>query len=182
MKKRFLILGLVLIILVLFSLATFKFLAPFFSKQQLNIPAIENCVWVETGATMSFTQAKEIALKSECVKSGSLKETHFCNESSGTWWIDLEIQKEGCAPACVIDVTSQQTEINWRCTGAKFATPSENQKILCQNPRPEACTMECVAQPSYICGSDGKFYCNKCTACANPKVEWYLFQETPCEE
>lgn len=141
---------------------------------------VENCVESATGQTMSLTEAKEIALKSECVKDGGLKEAHFCNESSGTWWIDLEIQKEGCAPACVVDITSQQAEINWRCTGAKFVTPSENQKILCQNPRPEVCTMECVDPPPYICGSDGKFYCNKCATCANPAVSWYIVQDTPC--
>lgn len=173
MKKRFLILGLLLIALTSIGLILIVKPAPPFS------PA-ENCVRIDTGVAMNFTRAKEIALKSECVKDGGLKGTHFCNESSGAWWIDLDISKEGCAPACVIDVASQQAEINWRCTGAKFVTPSESQKVFCQEPRPEVCTMECVAQPPYVCGSDGKFYCNKCSVCANPKVEWYVVQDNPC--
>lgn len=66
---------------------------------------------------MSFSEAKEIALKSECVKEGNLKETHFCNQITGTWWIDLDIQKKGCNPACVIDIATKKAEINWRCAG-----------------------------------------------------------------
>ncbi len=75
------------------------------------------CVKNETGTKMEFSEAKEIAVKSDCVKDGNLKEGHFCNENSGTWWIDLDIKKEGCNPACVIYVENKSAEINWRCTG-----------------------------------------------------------------
>lgn len=77
----------------------------------------ENCVKADTGEEMTLSEAKAIALKSECVKEGNLKEEHFCNQDTGTWWIDLDIQKEGCAPACVINVTTKEAKINWRCTG-----------------------------------------------------------------
>jgi len=79
-------------------------------------PAEENCIKTDTGEKMSFQEAKEIALKSDCVKEGSLKDEHFCNPG-GTWWIDLNIQKQGCLPACVINVVTKKAEINWRCTG-----------------------------------------------------------------
>lgn len=42
----------------------------------------------------------------------------MCNEITGTWWIDLDVEDaEGCNPACVINVVTNQAEINWRCTG-----------------------------------------------------------------
>lgn len=77
----------------------------------------ENCVKAETGEEMSFLEAKEIALESECVGEGSLTDEYFCNQDTGTWWIDLDIQKPGCAPACVINVSTKKAKINWRCTG-----------------------------------------------------------------
>lgn len=40
-----------------------------------------------------------------------------CNEGTKTYWIDLTLEKEGCNPACVIDVDKKSAEINWRCTG-----------------------------------------------------------------
>jgi len=86
-------------------LSTFKFLEE------------ENCVKTDTGESMTLTEAKEIALKSECVKEGNLKETYLCNEFTGTWWLDLEIDRPGCAPACVVNVVTKEAEINWRCTG-----------------------------------------------------------------
>jgi len=63
--------------------------------------------------------------------------------------------------------------------------PGENQEtseeeIFCDEPRPEVCTMECISPPPYICGSNGKFYCNKCAACADWKVDWYIIQSEPC--
>lgn len=64
---------------------------------------------------MSLTEAKEIAINSEC--GDRLKENYMCNEYTGTWWIDLDIEKEGCNPACVVNVETGTAEINWRCTG-----------------------------------------------------------------
>jgi hypothetical protein len=75
------------------------------------------CVKVETGEKMSLAEAKEIANNSDCVQQGSLRGEYFCNENTGTWWFDLDIQKEGCSPACVINLSTKKAEINWRCTG-----------------------------------------------------------------
>ena len=59
----------------------------------------------------------------------------------------------------------------------------ENQnKINCKDPRPEVCTMECIENPPYICGSDGKSYCTVCQACSNKNVAWYEMKNSPCEE
>ncbi len=96
----------------------------------------ESCVKTDTGEEMSLSEAKEIFLQSECVEEGSLKEEYFCNENTGTWWLDLEIDKPGCAPACVINISTEEAEINWRCTGLipedekRFVCP-ENNKIDC---------------------------------------------------
>ena len=38
-------------------------------------------------------------------------------KNSKTWWIDLNAEKEGCNPACVVFEESKRAEINWRCTG-----------------------------------------------------------------
>ncbi len=70
-----------------------------------------------TGESMDLEEAKEIALASDCVENGTLKDTNQCNADTGTWWIDLDIEREGCSPACVVDITEGTSEINWRCTG-----------------------------------------------------------------
>ena len=67
---------------------------------------------------MSYEEAVNIAKMSECGQ-GALKATHFCNEGTNTWWIDVNLKKEGCNPACVINTETKQAEINWRCTGLK---------------------------------------------------------------
>jgi hypothetical protein len=83
-------------------------------------PIIElNCLSEKTNESMTLTQAQEIAQKSTCVEEGNLKGDYFCNQFTGTWWLDLEIEKPGCAPACVVDVVNQKAEINWRCTGLR---------------------------------------------------------------
>ena len=76
-------------------------------KIQNNHTSEERC------GGMSLSEAKEIAVL-EC---GELKGNSFCNEGTNTWWIDLELKKEGCAPACVVNVADKSAEINWRCTG-----------------------------------------------------------------
>jgi hypothetical protein len=49
--------------------------------------------------------------------SQECQKTTVCNEGTGTYWIDLSTKKEGCSPACVVDVKARTAEINWRCTG-----------------------------------------------------------------
>jgi len=66
---------------------------------------------------MTEAQARQIAMNSECEQEGALEENAFYNDWTGTWWIDLDIQKEGCSPACVVDVATETGEVNWRCTG-----------------------------------------------------------------
>ncbi|MBU0662471.1 hypothetical protein KKH30_01365 [Candidatus Micrarchaeota archaeon] len=68
---------------------------------------------------MSEEEARGIAEASSCAAEGTLKENAFYNDSTNTWWIDLEPNEanEGCNPACVVSVVSGEAEINWRCTG-----------------------------------------------------------------
>ncbi len=67
------------------------------------------------GGELTLEEAMAIAKSSEC--GSQLNKNAFYNENSQTWWIDLDIEKEGCNPACVVDVNTGQAEINWRCTG-----------------------------------------------------------------
>jgi hypothetical protein len=66
---------------------------------------------------MSLTEALSIASASECTQNATLTDRHSCNSVTGTWWIDLNLEKEGCSPACVVNVDTKTAEINWRCTG-----------------------------------------------------------------
>ena len=75
----------------------------------------EFCQKKGTDIKLSLSEAKDIALLSEC--GDRLKDTYICNEITGTWWINLDIEKAGCNPACVINVETKTAEINWRCTG-----------------------------------------------------------------
>jgi hypothetical protein len=77
----------------------------------------DNCQYEkgENVFVLTISDAKKIAKESEC--GDRFKETYMCNENTGTYWIDLDIEKEGCSPACVVDVETREAEINWRCTG-----------------------------------------------------------------
>ena len=81
----------------------------------------EHCI-APTGESMSLFEAKEIVVGSEC--GDQLKEPYLefsvCNADTGTWWIDLDIEKDGCNPACVVDIKTRTAEINWRCLGAEI--------------------------------------------------------------
>jgi hypothetical protein len=66
---------------------------------------------------MDLDEAVLIAMDSECTEEGILGADAFYNSNSDTWWIDLELEKEGCSPACVVDANTEEAEINWRCTG-----------------------------------------------------------------
>lgn len=58
---------------------------------------------------------------------------------------------------------------------------ADQQRVYCKS-RPQICTQECLVGPPYICGSDGKFHCSPCQACADSHVQWYVLQEEPCSE
>lgn len=75
------------------------------------------CTKQGTEDWLSLAEAKEIALSSECTIEGNIMEEAFCNENTGTWWIELDLEREGCNPACVVNVETKEAEINWRCTG-----------------------------------------------------------------
>ena len=87
----------------------------------------EHCTKKETHEILTLSDAKQIAIDSECGEKGTLKETYVCNEHTGTYWIDLEVYDEAweelevseemCNPACVVNVVTREAEINWRCTG-----------------------------------------------------------------
>ena len=77
----------------------------------------EMCTKEGTSYSMSLSEAISIAQFSNCTKEGALTKPYVCNEITGTWWIDLSAEKEGCSPACVVNVETKEAEINWRCTG-----------------------------------------------------------------
>ena len=70
---------------------------------------------------LKIEEAMLIAQDSECAEKANLTSKAFYNESSKTWWIDLdmkeEFKKDICNPACVVSEESETAEINWRCTG-----------------------------------------------------------------
>ena len=44
-------------------------------------------------------------------------DSFICNEMTGTVWIDLDADRPGCNPACVVDIEKLTAATNWRCTG-----------------------------------------------------------------
>jgi len=75
----------------------------------------EHCIKEGTNEILTLADAEQIAIDSEC--GDRLKENHVCNKDTGTWWIDLDIERQGCSPACVVNVVTREASINWRCTG-----------------------------------------------------------------
>lgn len=128
-------------------------------------PQDENCVKTETDESMTLSAAREISQESECVEEGDLSETYSCNESTGTWWLDLDIKKEGCAPACVVDISTKEAEINWRCTG--FIPP---EKFTC----PPGGTLNCMPGPDRpelkYCASEYSSWIQ--TNCPGVQIVW----------
>ena len=97
------------------------FSAGFFILRNLDAPSnepyVEERITNGTQIIMTLNDAREIANSSHCVKNGDLSGFHIYNPSTETYWFDLDIESEGCNPACVIDVHTRMATINWRCTG-----------------------------------------------------------------
>jgi len=75
----------------------------------------------KTTAKLTLEEAKKIAEEGDCSKEGKLKDPQEnktpYNETTKTWWFDMDVKKEGCSPACVVKDEEKTSEINWRCTG-----------------------------------------------------------------
>jgi hypothetical protein len=76
----------------------------------------ETCSTSDNKTSLSYETALALA-NADCGSQGGFLSTHICNNATGTWWIDMDIVKPGCSPACVIDVVKRTAEINYRCTG-----------------------------------------------------------------
>lgn len=73
-----------------------------------------------------FEEACEGALKGSevmqiaeagCGSTGNLTGSISYNPNSKTYWVDIDADKPGCSPACVVFEENRSAEINWRCTG-----------------------------------------------------------------
>lgn len=104
-------------LVVLMVLCTLLIPACTVKEPEKPAPTEEYCIKKDTNERMSLIEAKSIAQK-VCGEGSGLKDTYVCNKYTGTWWIDIEIEKPGCNPACVVNVATKEAEINWRCTGA----------------------------------------------------------------
>jgi len=78
-----------------------------------------------------YSEPRCLAPSIQCEKA------YVCNEGTGTYWINLNITKEGCSPACVVNLETETAEINWRCTG--LIPPSNGSMVTCPVDKPEDC-------------------------------------------
>ncbi len=103
-------------------------------------PAGELCGGIKTNYTMPYAEAEQIANASgACVELENLTyKNHYCNENSGTWWLEPQVMMHGCAPACVVFADNKSAEINWRCTGAIPSPVPTPAPVVAPAPAPGA--------------------------------------------
>ncbi len=78
----------------------------------------EPCELRPEGAVFNYEQAYAYAQSGwDCTKEGNISTNYVYNEYTKTWWFDMDIEKPGCAPACVVYEETGLIELNWRCTG-----------------------------------------------------------------
>ena len=124
----------------------------FLQLQPYLIPYLEGTLGIEPSTTSTY----ESAIKRTGTPSSRLK------TSSPSAEIIIETEE-----------TTKSSELNENIMIGK--------KVVCSTNRPELCTLECIVNPPYICGSDGKSYCSECQACA-ANVGWYVYQNEKCLE
>ena len=98
---------------------------------------------------MNLSEAREIALNSDCMKDGNLANQSSYNSNTMTWWLDLDADKPGCAPACVVDEKTKTAQTNWRCTGLI--------------PPPEECFRPCHIYINQVNYTNSKPECSNAT-------------------
>ena len=154
------------------------------SEEQLSEEATEEfCSKPGTEEKLSLTEAKQIAVASECGEN--LEETYICNEDTGTWWIDLTIESELCNPACVINVITKEAEINWRCTGVISEPDSNTEKETTHSPEPEedvGTEVECYSDSD--CDDNKKCVSGNCIlkSCSEMGGNTCIDREATCPE
>jgi len=72
---------------------------------------------IDVEPILTKAQAYGLAQSSECAIEANLLNEYSYNEFTKTWWIELDLEKPGCNPACVVNEETKTAEINWRCTG-----------------------------------------------------------------
>ena len=68
------------------------------------------------GPTITEVEARVIAEKS-CIKGGEAIGPGIYNENSDTWWYNanLNANKDGCLPACIVTSATKSVELKWLC-------------------------------------------------------------------
>ena len=66
---------------------------------------------------MTLQKALFLAQNSECILYGDLTSNYVYNNITKAWWVELDIPKSACKPACVISEVTKSAEVNWRCNG-----------------------------------------------------------------
>jgi hypothetical protein len=116
------------------------------------------CEVVETEKTcggMNYSKAK-LTATNFC---GEITQKSYCNNTTGTWWFELEKKEEGCNPHCVVEGKTGNVEINPMCTGLIIDGPEitdcpEYSMPVCENGNIEF---------SYDAHGCSKPYCNDTT-------------------
>ncbi|NOZ81145.1 MAG: hypothetical protein GXP63_05730 [DPANN group archaeon] len=83
----------------------------------------------QENACMGLTDSDAYDIARERCDGNPIEGRIVCNENTRTIWIDLDLQKEGCSPACVINADNKSAEINWRCTGLVPVVPPIEKNI-----------------------------------------------------
>lgn len=93
-------------------LTTFKF------SSQNQISAQE-CSSSDGSIKLTLDEAKQIALKSDCLKEGTFTNTgDYCNNITETWWLTMKPTTGNCGLACVVNVKTKTAGAQYMCTGA----------------------------------------------------------------
>jgi len=72
---------------------------------------------------MTEQEALEIANSTKICRMCGFDGVNFCNNNTGTWWLELNYSSDNssCDPVCVVDITNRSLlEINYRCTGLEL--------------------------------------------------------------
>ncbi len=93
--------------------SSFKFL-------DQNSKTDQTCKSQSTNMALSLSQAKQIALQSDCLKEGTFTDQDdYCNDYTETWWLTMKPVAGNCGLACVVDVKTKTAKAQYMCTGAR---------------------------------------------------------------